>query len=424
MSGARVQAAPGALQSSETVDALVQPQAVTEEIRAQAKGRLKKFYEGRGFAPLWAASGKIGPEADALLNLLMTATLDGLKPSSYKVDKLRESLAAAHDGDPKSLAHAELELSNIFARYVGDVRKRTKLKNIYRDTKIKQPKLKADAVLAAAALPRSFADYVTSMGWMNPHYVQLRSLLGRAQASGASDDVVRRLQLNLDRARVLPGPWTHHVVVDTASGRLWFYQAGKQEGTMRVVVGKTQSPTPLLAGMLEYAILNPYWNVPIDLVQKNIAPKILAGQSLKAMGFEALSDWSLSPAKLDPATIDWQAVASGTQELRVRQLPGGSNSMGRVKFLFPNKQGIYLHDTPDRDLLTKEDRHFSNGCIRLEDAEKLGKWLLGISIRTASKEAEQVFALPIPVPVYLTYFSAVESKEGVDFRQDVYGLDQ
>jgi L,D-transpeptidase YcbB len=254
--------------------------------------------------------------------------------------------------------------------------------------------------------------------------VQLRTLLGTAEARGAPDDVVRRLRLNLDRARVLPGPWTHNVVIDAASGRLWYYQAGKQELTMRVVIGKPESPTPMLAGTLQYAILNPYWNVPTDLVQTLIAPKVLAGKSLADMGLEALSDWSLTPAKLDPTSINWQAVASGKQELRVRQLPGASNSMGRVKFMFPNKQGIYLHDTPERELLTKEDRHFSNGCIRLEDAEKLGKWLLGISVRAAVKDPEQIVALPAPVPVYLTYFSAIETKQGLEFREDVYGLDR
>jgi L,D-transpeptidase YcbB len=410
--------------ASDTGDVKMQPPSVTEEIQEQARGRLKKFYARRNFTPLWATNSRIGPEADALLELLMTSSLDGLKPSSYKIDKLRDALVAAQAQDAKSVAHAELALSDAFSRYVGDLRGVSKLKKMYPGTELKQQKLKADAILAAATLPRSLKDYVASMGWMNPHYVQLRTLLGTAKARGAPDDVVRRLRLNLDRARVLPGPWTHNVVIDAASGRLWYYQAGKQELTMRVVIGKPESPTPMLAGTLQYAILNPYWNVPTDLVQTLIAPKVLAGKSLADMGLEALSDWSLTPAKLDPASINWQAVVSGRQELRVRQLPGASNSMGRVKFMFPNKQGIYLHDTPERELLTKEDRHFSNGCIRLEDAEKLGMWLLGISVRSAVKDPEQIVALPAPVPVYLTYFSAIETKQGLEFREDVYGLDR
>src|SRR3546814_12215506 len=91
---------------------------------------------------------------------------------------------------------------------------------------------------------------------------------------------------------------------------------------------------------------------------------------------EALSDWGPNPRKLKPSEIDWPAVAAGEQVLRLRELPGRNNSMGKVKFLFPNDEGIYLHDTPDRALLGKPDRPFSNGCITPENAAKLGQWLL------------------------------------------------
>jgi L,D-transpeptidase YcbB len=397
---------------------------ITAEIKDQAHGRIKKFYASRGFTPLWASAGKIGPQADALLGFLTTANLDGLKPTSYKVEHLNDLISKSQAGDMRSVARAELELSNSFSRYVGDLRRPSKFTKAYLKDEMKPKKLNADAILVSAALPASFLEYVSSMGWMSPHYLQLRTLLGRAEARGSSDEVLRRLHLNLERAQALPGPWTHHIVVDTAAGRLWYYQAGKQLGTMRVVVGKPEMPTPMLAGMLQYAILNPYWNVPVDLAQTHIAPKILAGKSLAAMGFEALSDWTLSARRLDPATINWSSVASGAQEIRLRQLPGGGNSMGRVKFMFPNDFGIYLHDTPERELLRKDDRHLSNGCIRLEDAEALGKWLLGRSIKASSKEPEQIVPLPLPVPVYLTYFTVVETKDDAIFLEDVYGRDQ
>src|SRR3546814_14502789 len=92
--------------------------------------------------------------------------------------------------------------------------------------------------------------------------------------------------------------------------------------------------------------------------------------------------------------------------------------MGKVKFLFPNDEGIYLHDTPDRALLGKPDRHFSNGCIRLENAAKLGQWLLHRSIATKSKAPEQAVPLPVEVPVYLTYITAVATERGIAFRSE------
>ncbi len=421
---ARASAASAASNSVQAAPQEAALRAVATEIRAQAKGRIKTFYEARGFAPLWASAGHIGPEADALMAFLASADLDGLKPSRSKIEKLRAAVLEAQMQDPRALARAELALSDTFSRYAMDLRRPTKFSKSYLKGDLKPKKLKADAVLRAAALAPSFSSYISSMAWMSPHYAQLRKLLRDAQARGNSDDVLQRLQLNLARAQALPGPWTHHVVVDSAAGRLWYYQAGKQKGTMRVVVGKPDSQTPMLAGMLHYAILNPYWNVPVDLAQKNIAPKILAGKSLTDMGFEALADWSAAAPTLDPAAINWSAVASGAQEIRLRQLPGSSNAMGRVKFMFPNELGIYLHDTPERELLRKADRHVSNGCIRLEDADALGKWLLGRSIRSASKTPEQIVPLPLPVPVYLTYFSAFESDNGADFHDDIYERDQ
>jgi murein L,D-transpeptidase YcbB/YkuD len=253
----------------------------------------------------------------------------------------------------------------------------------------------------------------------------MRTLLAEARAQRSPEDVQRRIQLNLARARVLPGPWAMHIVVDTASGQLWYYQAGCQQGMMRVVVGKQAPPTPMLVGTVQWAILNPYWNVPVDLAQTLIAPRMLTGRTLKSMNMEALSDWTESAQVLRANAIDRHAVAAGTQELRLRQLPGAYNSMGKVKFLFANDFGIYLHDTPERELLAKDDRHFSNRCIRLEDADRLARWLLGKPLRAFSRQPEQVVSLPVAVPVYVTYFTAQAGAGGqIAMRDDVYGRDR
>lgn len=408
---------------AETAASEARAASVAIEIRAQARGRLKKFYASRGFWPLWASAGKIGPEAQSLIGFLETAELDGLKSSTYKVDDLREAMESARGGDPRQIARAELKLSKAFARYASDMRRSPKVEMAYGDEDLKPKKLRDDEVLRAAALPESFKDYVASMEWMSPHYLRVRKLLAQSVERGGSEEERRRLRLNLERTRVLPGPWTRHIVVDSASGRLWYYQAGKQQGMMKVVVGTPETQTPMLAGTLHYAILNPYWNVPVSLAQKSIAKKVLSGRSLKAMGMEVLSDWSASPRVLPSSSVDWTAVAAGTQQVRLRQLPGPDNSMGRAKFLFPNDEGIYLHDTPDKNLMAKRDRHLSNGCIRLEDARRLGKWLLGRPIKAASKEPEQVVALPVGVPVYLTYVTATPTEKGIGFLNDVYNRD-
>ncbi|MFD2501351.1 L,D-transpeptidase family protein [Rhizorhabdus histidinilytica] len=346
-------------------------------IRDQGRGQIASFYATRGFWPLWASSGRIGPEADKLIAMLKTADLDGLDPSSYRIDRLRALVAKGRSANPQAIAEAELALSAAFADYVADIRKPRRVRIKYLDPELKPRPVAARTALRGAALQPSLGTYMATMGWMSPHYARLRALLARAIERRSPREIVERLRLNLDRARLLPGPWTRHVVVDAASARLWYYEGGKQRAMMRVVVGAPETETPMLAGMVRYAILNPYWNVPDYLIQRKLAPKIVAGATPASLRMEVLSDWSASPRRLTADEVDWPAVAAGRKLVRMRQLPGGANAMGRVKFMFPNDLGIYLHDTPDKGLLSKPDRHLSNGCIRLQDAPGLYRLMFG-----------------------------------------------
>jgi murein L,D-transpeptidase YcbB/YkuD len=242
--------------------------------------------------------------------------------------------------------------------------------------------------------------------------------------AGGGADRGELLRLNLERARLLPDAWTRHIVVDAAAARLWYYGGGAEQGTMRVVVGTPETQTPMMAGMVRYATLNPYWNVPVDLVRKRIAPKVLAGTSLERQGYEALSDWTSDAQVIPSATIDWRGVEAGSVEPRVRELPGRGNSMGSVKFMFPNDLGIYLHDTPQKALFAKSDRHLSNGCVRLEDAGRLGKWLFDRVLKPESAKPEQHVPVPEPVAVYLMYFTASPVDDGVTYVADAYSRDR
>jgi L,D-transpeptidase YcbB len=145
---------------------------------------------------------------------------------------------------------------------------------------------------------------------------------------------------------------------------------------------------------------------------------------LKRGRYEVLSDWGEAAELVDPASVDWQAVADGRIEVRLRQLPGPANSLGKVKFSFSNPYGVYLHDTPDKQLLTEDTRLFSGGCIRLEDAARFGQWLFGRPLKATSKEPEIEVPLERPVPIYVTYLTAVPNGSSVTFLDDVYGWDE
>jgi murein L,D-transpeptidase YcbB/YkuD len=400
--------------------------ALREEIADRARGDQRDFYETRDNRPLWIdASGAISPAARMLLTQIESAELDGLKPGKLKARSLEKALDRAAEGTPQALARAELAISRSYALYVRELRGARHAPMIYESDALAPVKPTTTAALRMAAAADSLSDYVSAMGWMHPLYAPMRKALRDPRYSRAER---YRIARNLDRIRALPAsPSARYVLVDTAAARLWMYEDGKPVDSMRVVVGKAANPTPMMAGFIRYAIVNPYWNVPPDLVQHTIANNVLdrgAGY-LKSGGYQVLSDWSRTPAVVDPSLVDWHAVAAGTlPPPRVRQLPGGRNFMGKVKFMFPNEQGIYLHDTPDKDLLRKDARQLSSGCVRLEDAARLGRWLLGEPLPRKARTPEQHIALPEVVPVYITYLTALPGKKGISFRNDVYSRDR
>lgn len=407
--------------------AAVSVPATDRSLRAEIGKRVGKdlrgFYAARGNRPLWiGGDGHVLSAATILLGQIETADLDGVKPKSLKPGNLKEALADARPTDVESLTRAELTASQAYVRFVQALRKAPHAPMIYESEALAPVVPTPNAALQRAAAAKSLVGYLQGMGWMHPFYAPLRAALGKA---GYSGEQRRLVQLNMDRVRALPpiaeGRW---VLVDAASARLWMYEGSKLAGTMKVVVGKPETQTPAMAGFLRYAIVNPYWNLPDDLMPSRVTEKVLAnGPSfVKASGYQVLASWDDDAPVLDPAKVDWQAVAAGQQPLRARQLPGPGNFMGAVKFMFPNAQGIYLHDTPERDLLAKEARFYSNGCVRLEQAGKLGRWLLGRPL-PRSKTPEKRVELPVPVPIYITYLTAAPEGTTIRFRPDTYGRD-
>ena len=197
-----------------------------------------------------------------------------------------------------------------------------------------------------------------------------------------------------------------YLLVDAASARLFMVEDGQVVDSMRVIVGKPEAQTPTISSKIYYATLNPYWNVPADLARKIIAPRVLKdGVSyLREHGYQVLASFDDGAPEISPEEVDWKAVAAGRATVKVRQLPGPGNSMGQVKFGFPNSHSIFLHDTPKKELFASDERAVSNGCVRLEDAPKLARWLLGRDPETvAAGIPEQHVALPRAVPIYITY---------------------
>jgi murein L,D-transpeptidase YcbB/YkuD len=380
------------------------------------------FYRARSGAPLWLTP-KAGDAAQQLLTVLANARIDGLDPDKYRVSALHEMLAKARGGDAKAVQAADQQLSETFAAYVRDLRKDPGIGILYVEPQLKPSAPSPFAALLEAANASSLSSYVGQIGWMHPVYGRLRqALLGH----GYSNDHERELlTLNLERARVLPAGRHRYVIVNAAQQRLFMYQDREAIDSMRVVVGKPKYPTPLMTALIRFAALNPYWYVPPDLAAERIAPNVLKRGLgyLDELGYQVMSDWVDNPDIIDPKTIDWKAVADGKTEVLIRQLPGPHNSMGRMKFMFPNSEGVYLHDNPERELFEQAARLYSGGCVRLEDAARLGKWMFGRELQWENATTEERVPLDDPVPVYITYLTAMPDGGTIAYYDDVYGRD-
>jgi murein L,D-transpeptidase YcbB/YkuD len=234
--------------------------------------------------------------------------------------------------------------------------------------------------------------------------------------------------INLERAKRLPAPEEQrkYVVVDSGDARLSMWENGRKVDEMKVVVGKSETATPMMAAYIKYASVNPYWNVPPELVRNLIGPRVVAqGTSyLKIREYQVLTDYSPDAQEIDPDTIDWQAVVDGRQDIRLRRLPSPANSMGMMKFMLPNYFGIYLHDSPEKEHFTKNELWISNGCVRVEDYKRLAAFLFdGTVPKGHDPKVEDEVDLPQPVPVYMTYLTVQPTADGVQFMEDHYGRD-
>ncbi len=396
--------------------------------RAEVPGELRAFYQSRQQRPLWVTSAGLRPEAEQVVRLIAAAGDDGLDPRAYDLQHLQAALVRARAGEPDALVGAEIALSRAFSAYVRDLRTPRAVRMDYVDGQLRPAPITPDMVLSQLAAAPSLGRGIAEAVRMNPLYERMKQAFASYRASNrVTPDDEDLLRANLERARALPREMgDRFVLVDAAAQRLWMYEDGEAVGSMRVVVGRPGEETPNMAAYIRFVTLNPYWNLPPDLARRIIAPQVLRQgvDYLRRARYEVLADWSEDAEAVDPSTIDWRAVAAGRKELAVRQLPGPANSMGAMKFMFPNSRGIYLHDTPNKDLFGRDDRRQSAGCVRLENAPALARWLFGRAVRAPSTDPEHNLDLPAPVPVYITYLTAAVEGDRVAFREDIYGRDR
>jgi murein L,D-transpeptidase YcbB/YkuD len=280
-------------------------------------------------------------------------------------------------------------------------------------------------------LERAIGSWQARMG------IPVSGVVGEATREALNVPVerrIRQIELNLERWRWLPDSLgSKRVEINIPAYRLDVYRAGQIVRAMRVVVGKRKSPTPIFSDQITYLELNPTWTLPPSVVQKEIAPAVRRNKNyLQNNHMHVYSLNSATRDTLDPHQVPWKDAESDSFPYLVIQDAGPENPLGGIKLMCPNEYDVYLHDSPARSRFSVAVRDYSHGCVRVEHAVELADSLIGATAQD-SVRLDSLVALgswrrlrvPSAVPVHFLYWTAwVDSVGRMNYREDIYGLDQ
>ena len=423
--------APAAAVSPAAAPAMTDANApVADQLRGvlqddKARTAFEAFYSARNYAPLWITDGKVNDRAKAAIDYLAHVDADGLDPADYPVPDFT-SLT-----DPAALAEAEVKLSAAATAYahhaqVGRVHWTRVSGDIFYDLK---PSAPAD-VLANLAGANDVAAALAAYEPQTPGYLALKAKLAelRADISGGKapilDGPVLKVAMPLDTiiANMERWRWMPHdlgktyVMVNLPEFMLYVVHNGRQVWATKIVVGKPETPTPIMTAEMKSITINPTWNIPDTIAAREYVPLM----------------------RQDPTILERMGLNvsyNRDNTIHISQPPGPNNALGQLRFNFPNKFFVYQHDLNEKYLFAKPMRDSSHGCMRVQDPVKYAEVLLAIArpregytgdrIRGMFGTAEIEVRLPVFIPVHVTYQTAIVDKDSkLQFREDIYGRDR
>lgn len=242
--------------------------------------------------------------------------------------------------------------------------------------------------------------------------------------------LIDQISANIARWRQsAPRLGERYVLVNIPAFELEVIEDGATVMRMEVVAGRAERPTPIFSDRIDYIEFQPYWNVPESIVRRDLVPEFISNPSYAADNkFEVVRQGQVS----DAAMVDWTVYQGASVPFNIRQAPGPTNALGRVKFMLPNRYNVYLHDTPAQYLFLRSERAYSSGCVRLEHPREFAQYLLGDNADwpatriDAALDGDRTLQVPLarPIPVHFIYMTAWADRQGnVQFRKDVYGRD-
>ena len=241
---------------------------------------------------------------------------------------------------------------------------------------------------------------------------------------------IDQIRINLDRFRWFIGDLEPtYVLVNIPDFTLQYVANGHQAWHTKVIVGQPIRETPVFKAEMQYIIFNPQWVIPPTILAKDALPGIQ--KSISYLSHKKLNVIDQNGTIVDPATLNWSQYTKNNFPYRLQQASGDQGSLGRIKFLLPNKHIVYLHDTPNKELFKKSARAFSSGCIRVENPLDLASHVLQDTVKwnkeritaAVNKRKTSTVTLPSRIPVFILYFTAFADGDDIQFRNDVYGKD-
>jgi murein L,D-transpeptidase YcbB/YkuD len=405
---------------------------------AAERAALVAFYGARRCEPLWVADGGLSTRGAAVVAEIADSDAWGLEASSFRLPTASGTFAGDDAADAEALISRAILKYARFAR--GGRAEPTSLSgNLDRALTLPNPQ----QVMRDIAAAEDAARYLRRLHPQHPEFEALRQAYValirapagapaaadklRRPASGGSEASMRKLLVNMEAWRWMPDDLgDFYVWVNVPEFMLRVVKDGKVIHAQWVIVGKPDKQTPIFSANLEQVIFHPTWGVPDSIKIADILPSLLRGSS------RVLERYNLRVQRggrdIDAAGVDWAHV--DMRSIHIYQPPGGSNVLGTMKFRFPNKHDVYMHDTPDKYLFKDGARAFSHGCMRLSEPDRLAELVLledqgwpasRVAAAVRGGAQDNAIGLQRPIPVHVTYFTAAVQEGKLVTFPDIYG---
>nr|WP_082855941.1 L,D-transpeptidase family protein [Mucilaginibacter sp. L294] len=403
---------------------------------------VKRFYQQRQFNQSWIVKEADAGQTWAAMLMIDCVLQFGLNHADYHPNellysKLHDILERPTEVPLNQQARFEIMLTDAMLSFANNLHF-GKYNPQYPASKIDKGALIFDAIglVSKAMLSKDFMQIVVSAQPQNKLYQALQSRMHTVAGAQLGDCYefpeadVRKMALNMERLRWAALDTDNFVQVNIPSYKLSVYHTGMID-TFRVVVGKPANPTPTLSSTIKYFTTAPEWRVPQTIFVKELLPKAIKDTAYLTNNHYAI--YNNGGILINPNKIYLQKIKQSPQRYYATQSAGCDNALGRVVFRFANIYDIYLHDTPEQDLFYRQNRAFSHGCIRVQNAVKLAEILLtNNSVKTTvlvmetaiDRGTRKNFFLKKPVPIAVTYLTCEIVDGTLVVYNDVYGLDK